>query len=548
MTEIQVESLWLLALASKWESLTLLNAAVFAFLFLLSCLTLNLIFWAHPGGPAWGKHHWSKPSSSSDSPPIPGPNGIPIAGSMGLMLGLAHHKIAAAAEACRAKRLMAFSIGQTRAVVTCNPDVARDILNSSTFSDRPAKESAYNLMFNRSIGFAPYGVYWTALRKIAAAHLFCPKQVKASELQRVEIANQVVAALSSNVRADIRVRDLLKLASLNNMMCSVFGRKYDVVSMDPETEELNDLVEQGYDLLGQLNWSDHLSFLADLDIQKIRFRCSRIVPRVNRFVGRIIAQHKAANGAGEINPDFVDVLLSLKGADRLSDSDMIAVLWEMIFRGTDTVAVLMEWILARLVLHPDIQSKVHEELDKVVGRSRAVTESDLTELVYLTAVVKEVLRLHPPGPLLSWSRLSIRDSTVDGYHVPAGTTAMVNMWAIMRDPGVWVDPLTFNPDRFMGQSPNSDISVLGSDLRLAPFGSGRRSCPGKTLGMSTVNFWVATLLHEFQFVGGGGQSVDLSEMLRLSCEMANPLVVRVRPRRCFSSSSASHSFLACSTY
>lgn len=176
---------------------------------------------------------------------------------------------------------------------------------------------------------------------------------------------------------------------------------------------------------------------------------------------------------------------------------VLLTIQEMIFRGTDTVAVLMEWILARLVLHPDVQSKVHQELDKVVGRSRAVNESDLTDLVYLTAVVKEVLRLHPPGPLLSWSRLSIRDSVVDGYHVPAGTTAMVNMWAIMRDPQVWNDPLNFNPDRFLQQ--HSDLSVLGSDLRIAPFGSGRRSCPGKTLGMSTVNIWVATLLQQFHF-------------------------------------------------
>lgn len=202
----------------------------------------------------------------------------------------------------------------------------------------------------------------------------------------------------------------------------------------------------------------------------------------------------------------------------------------MVFRGTDTVAVLIEWILARLVLHPHIQSKVHEELDKVVGKSRAVTESDLTELVYITGVVKEVLRMHPPGPLLSWSRLSIRDSVVDGYHVPAGTTGMVNMWAIARDPHIWSDPLDFKPERFLSGSPNSEFSVLGSDLRLAPFGSGRRSCPGKTMGMTTVSYWVATLLHEFEFESGS--DVDLREVLRLSCEMANPLVVRVRPRRC----------------
>lgn len=206
----------------------------------------------------------------------------------------------------------------------------------------------------------------------------------------------------------------------------------------------------------------------------------------------------------------------------------------MIFRGADTVAVLIEWILARLMLRPDIQSKVHNELDKVVGSSRAVMEPDLMELVYLTAVIKEVLRLHPPGPLLSWARLAIADSVVDGYRVPAGTTAMVNMWAITRDPEVWNDPLEFKPERFLSEAPNLEFSVLGSDLRLAPFGSGRRSCPGKTLALTTVTFWIASLLHEFEFLPCG--QIDLSEVLKLSCEMANPLMVRVRSKRSICSS------------
>ena len=203
----------------------------------------------------------------------------------------------------------------------------------------------------------------------------------------------------------------------------------------------------------------------------------------------------------------------------------------MIFRGTDTVAVLIEWIMARLVLHPTVQGRVHEELDEVVGRSREVIESDIPSLVYLTAVIKEVLRLHPPGPLLSWARLAIQDTTVDGHHVPAGTTAMVDMWAIARDPNVWPDPDHFDPTRFLTSDPALEFSVLGSDLRLAPFGSGRRVCPGKALGLATVTFWVASLLHEFEWVTPAYDvAVNLSEVLQLSCEMAHPLTVEVRTR------------------
>lgn len=453
------------------------------------------------------------------------------------MTGLAHRKLARAAEAFRAARLMAISLGSTRVVITSDADVAKEILNSSSFADRPVKESAYGLMFHRAIGFAPYGAYWRALRRIAANHMFCPRQITASEPHRARIACQMVGAFRAAGQVGVRVRDVIKRASLHNVMWSVFGKEYVIgCGESEEMEELRGLVEEGYDLLGELNWSDHLPVLAGWDPQGIRFRCSRLVPRVNRFVTDIIEDHRSKNISGEgglltnkPDADFVDVLLSLQGSDRLSDSDMVAVLWEMIFRGTDTVAVLIEWTLARLALHQDVQAKVHEELDRVVGGvSRAVTESDSASLVYLQAVLKETLRVHPPGPLLSWARLATEDVLLDGKLVPAGTTAMVNMWAITHDPRVWEDPLEFRPERFL--VPNgSEFPVLGSDLRLAPFGSGRRSCPGKALAMATVSFWVATLLHEYTWVPA--TRVDLSEVLRLSCEMAEPLTVKLFPRR-----------------
>ncbi|KAK7349399.1 hypothetical protein VNO77_06733 [Canavalia gladiata] len=526
-----IDNLWVLALASKC---TQENIAWSLLIMLSLWLTMTFFYWSHPGGPAWGKYYstWRKNSNTNhlnnSTKIIPGPKGYPFIGSMSLMISLAHHRIAAAARACKATRLMAFSLGDTRVIVTCHPEVAKEILNSSVFADRPIKESAYSLMFNRAIGFAPYGVYWRSLRRIATTHLFCPKQIKASELQRAEIVTQIVDSFR-NIHGGFQVRQLLKKASLNNMMWSVFGQRYRLNEANKVMEELSGLVEQGYDLLGTLNWGDHIPFLRDFDLQKIRFTCSNLVPKVNRFVGTIIADHRA--DITQTNRDFVHVLLSLQEPDKLSDSDMIAVLWEMIFRGTDTVAVLIEWILARMVIHPEVQRKVQEELDEVVGDSRAMTEDDLAAMLYLPAVVKEVLRLHPPGPLLSWARLAITDTTIDGYHVPAGTTAMVNMWAIGRDPEVWRDPLEFKPERFVGGA-EADFSVFGSDLRLAPFGSGRRTCPGKNLGLTTATFWVARLLHEFEWLPyDDTNGVDLTEVLRLSCEMANPLTVKVRPRR-----------------
>ena len=140
----------------------------------------------------------------------------------------------------------------------------------------------------------------------------------------------------------------------------------------------------------------------------------------------------------------------------------------MVFRGADTISVLIEWILARLVLHEGVQEKVHGELDLIVGPDRPVKESDISSLTYLNTVIMEAIRLHPPGPLLSWARLARSDTVVDGRFIPEGTTAMVNMWAITHDPHVWVRPEEFLPERFLQESESGVdfLSLFGSDLRL----------------------------------------------------------------------------------
>lgn len=203
----------------------------------------------------------------------------------------------------------------------------------------------------------------------------------------------------------------------------------------------------------------------------------------------------------------------------------------MIFRGTDTTALLAEWAMAELVLNQDIQRRLRVEIDEVVGDKDDVTDADVARMSYLQAVVKETLRVHPPGPLLSWARLSTSDVQLNnGMVVPTNTTTMVNMWAITHDPKVWEEPLLFKPERFMRSNGGADVDVRGVDLRLAPFGAGRRVCPGRNLGLVTVSLWVATLVRQFEWIEDHANPVDLSEVLKLSCEMKSPLKVVAIPR------------------
>ncbi|PON50162.1 Cytochrome P450, E-class, group I [Parasponia andersonii] len=525
-------------------------------------------FWLSPGGLAWALSKSRVGSYGGHArTAIPGPSGLPFLGLVFAFCNgsLTHRLLAKLAESFRARPLMAFSVGLTRFVVSSHPETAKELLNSSDFADRPVKESAYELLFNRAMGFAPYGDYWRSLRRILATHLFSPRRIASFGPFRARIGLEMVDELRILMQSNggIEVRKVLHFGSLNNVMMSVFGKSYEFGEVGRRrrsdsgagegaaAEELEGLVREGYELLGVFNWSDHFPLLGFLDVQGVRKRCKKLVSRVNVFVGKIIEEHRERRvekitGGDQImikgsdrsdeTGDFVDVLLDLEKENILSNSDMIAVLWEMIFRGTDTVAILLEWILARMILHPEIQSKAQSEIDAVVGGThRGVSDSDLPKLNYLQAIVRETLRLHPPGPLLSWARLSIQDTHIGQHFIPAGTTAVVNMWAITHDDRIWPEPNQFNPERFMiikqGHGDHtSATSIMGSDLRLAPFGSGRRVCPGKAMGLATVELWLAQLLQSFKWVPANNSGVDLSETLKLSLEMKNSLVCKVIPR------------------
>ncbi|XP_054785587.1 cytochrome P450 78A7-like [Prosopis cineraria] len=504
---------------------------------MLLFLLASLAWTFSPGGLAWknARTHMGRVT-------IPGPRGVPIFGSLfSLSHGLAHRTLSSLAHSLAAKQLMAFSLGSVPAVITSDPHMAREILTSPHFADRPVKQSAKSLMFSRAIGFAPNGSYWRLLRRIASAHLFSPRRIAAHEMGRLLDCAAMLRTIADeqSMNGVVALRKHLQAAALNNIMGTVFGKRYEynhLNSFGLDAKELHEIVREGFELLGAFNWSDYVPWMSLFyDPSRIRERCGALVPRVRKFVRGLIDEHRlAASPSKKLcdSSDFVDVLLSLDGSDeKLHEDDMIAVLWEMIFRGTDTTALLTEWAMAELVLNKQIQARLREEVDEVVGDKNDVMDSDVAKMPYLQAVVKETMRVHPPGPLLSWARLSTSDVQLsNGMVVPANTTTMVNMWAITHDPQVWDDPFVFKPERFVPSKGGADVDVRGVDLRLAPFGAGRRVCPGKNLGLVTVSLWVANLVRQFEWVRDQANPVDLTEELKLSCEMKNPLKAVAIPR------------------
>lgn len=193
----------------------------------------------------------------------------------------------------------------------------------------------------------------------------------------------------------------------------------------------------------------------------------------------------------------------------------------MFFAGSETTSSTMEWAMAELLRKPDSMKKAKEEINRVIGPQRKVEESDIDNLPYLQAVIKETLRLHPVLPLLL-PRNAMQDTDYMGYFIPKETQIFVNVWAIGRDPETWEDPLAFKPERFLG----SKIDYKGQNFELLPFGSGRRICLGISLAHKVVHLGLATLLHSFDWELGNNispETIDVDERVGITARKLVPL-------------------------
>ncbi|KAK8961441.1 Cytochrome P450 71D10 [Platanthera guangdongensis] len=192
----------------------------------------------------------------------------------------------------------------------------------------------------------------------------------------------------------------------------------------------------------------------------------------------------------------------------------------------------MEWTMSELVRNPAVMKKAQTEVREVLkleGSSKSLLSEELVsgKLSYLSSVINETLRLHPPVPLLL-PRENHEDCEVMGYVIPAGTTVMINVWAIGRDPNNWNEPEAFRPERFEEED---SINLKRANFEFIPFGAGRRICPGIHFGLSTVEMTMAYLLYYFdwKYVSVKGEELDMTETFGVATKRKSPLPLIATP-------------------
>ncbi|KAI0753465.1 cytochrome P450 [Daedaleopsis nitida] len=185
-----------------------------------------------------------------------------------------------------------------------------------------------------------------------------------------------------------------------------------------------------------------------------------------------------------------------------------------------------EVFLLAMVRYPQVQERAQEELDRVVGTHRLPDYVDKGQLPYISAIVKEVLRWHPPGPTGVPHRLT-QDDVYRGYHMPAGAMVVGNIWGLLHDPKMYPDPMEFRPERFLR---NGIFDCSTNDPSRYAFGFGRRMCPGKMFAEDSIWLFVAQFLAVFTVVHPEGTAPPPAEFASEAFSRPLPFKCDIRPR------------------
>ncbi|KAM0879752.1 hypothetical protein ACQ4PT_034027 [Festuca glaucescens] len=460
-----------------------------------------------------------KPSGVRKQLLPPGPWKLPILGSLHHVLSfLPHRKLMELSG--RHGPVMFLRLGEIPTVVVSDAEAAALVMktNDLSFASRPC--STTQKIFGcdgKDIALAPYSAHWRQLRRICLVELLSSKQVSRMEGIRAEEVGNLLRSITATSSTGATINVSKRTAELaNDIVCrAVFGGKFT-----QQEEYLRDLEEAlvllgGFCLIDLFPSSRLVRWLSNAE-RHMRRSCGRI----HGIIANVMDERRAVRSAGDDQTcgtvdaeDLLDVLLRLQQEDSLEfplTTEVIsAVLFDMFVGGTDTSSTILEWTLSELVRHPQAMAKAQQEVREVIGKDKVViADRDVAELDYMRMVIKEVLRLHPPVPLLP--RLAREDSTIMPYNIPKGTNICINVFAISRDPRYWKNPQEFKPERFE----NKNISYNGTLNEFIPFGAGRRQCPGIQFGSSVVEIALANLLYHFDWMlpdGASRASLDMSE-------------------------------------
>ncbi|KAL5568296.1 hypothetical protein UlMin_024871 [Ulmus minor] len=475
----------------------------------------------------------------------PGPLTFPILGSL-VLLRKSFAELEPLLRNLHSKYgpLVTLHIGPRPAVFVADRSLAHHALiqTGTVFADRPVSLPTDEIVNSNqhNISSAAYGPTWRLLRRNLTSEILHPSRIKSYSRARKWVLDILLHRLrqSSEHRA---VVDHFQYAMFCLLVLMCFGDRLPEDKIK-EIEKVQRRLLLSFDRYNILNFWPSLTkiFLRNTWQEFLQLRLDQEAVLLPIIKARSKTKQEGVMKAqdDEFVVCYVDSLLDLQLPEekrKLDRGEIVSLCSEFLDAGTDTTSTALQWIMANIVKYQSVQERVLEEIKEVVGSNSSgnqeIREEDLHKMPYLKAVILEGLRRHPPGHFVLPHAVT-EDIVLDGYVIPKKGSVNFMVAEMGWDPKVWEDPMAFKPERFLkGEGEGEAFDITGNrEIKMMPFGAGRRICPGFTLAMLHLEYFVANLVWNFEWKPVEGDQVDLSEKQEFTVGMKNPLQAIVSPR------------------
>lgn len=341
------------------------------------------------------------------------------------------------------------------------------------------------------------GKLWTEHRSFTIRHLReagFGRQSMEAEIHR-EI-DELTSTIDEYKNEALWPRKLLSLNVINVLWTFTAGKHF--TRNDKQLEILLNLMEKrskAFDtaggLLNQLPWLRHFA---------PEYTGYTLITNLNNqfknFFQKTIREHYDSYSADKVKDDLIYAYINeMENQKSNPDStfteiQLIMIILDIFIAGSQTTSITIDLALMITAMRPDIQEKVHNEIDKYLKDPSNGERSSYSKLNlnYIKAVIYEVERFFYIVPL-SGPRRVLTDTSLGGYRIPKNTTILMSLKSVHMDDEYWVNPDEFQPERFL----TKDGELINNE-RLIPFGQGKRKCLGDALAKACiVDFYVGIM-------------------------------------------------------
>jgi len=372
--------------------------------------------------------------------------------------------------------LASFMFGPYRGYIANHPDLVHELL--VTHADKTHKSRGLKRALDPILGtglFTNDGDFWKRQRKLVQP-AFHTKRIGAYAQTMVEYAEDAVRSWRAGeiVEVDLAMNALtMRIIAKTLFDADVNAEAREVgAAVATVLEDVNERLNQVIPLPRWVPTRQNRRFYAAVD-------------RLDRLIQRFIDERRRSGGD---KGDLLSMLLMARDADDggiMTDKQVRDEAMTLFGAGHETTAVAMTWTWYLLSQHPEIEAKLHAELDAVLA-GRAPARADLAHLTYTEMVLKESMRLYPPA--FTVTREVTAPFTLGGYDFKPGMVIMVNIYGIHRDARFFPDPDRFDPERF---APENEKRL--PKYAYLPFGGGPRICIGNAFAMMEAALLLATI-------------------------------------------------------